>query len=445
MARRRRSIKKYPPRIRWVLVKTKRKKLLQYRQYPHRLFESIRHVPHKYKRILLFVFIAFCTFILLDMPDKADATSASVVGEWGRKAAAHMAENQQKVVERYFTGNSPYFSYLCHTFKLFAIFPASFGFTKWLRDEDEFNIWLELVAPVFVLIMLSNGGWILGQIILALYKIFDSILKTMDDYTQFYALIKDGNARAMIGNAISPLYKQCEGLIGQDQSACFSDATDHALSILKEYKPEYKKDTAWLNDTITALTDLGKNLADPKKNVTDKIGTAFWFVTAPAWQATISDIANAVTVGWQFCYGIAFIATGLAAPMAVTASLFSSTAFLASAFVLWLTGMVTLFLARLLLYVGYGIASDLVVSADASADTIWFGVVMAFAIPFLVFEIAKGSASGVWATFVGLGTGLAAAGANLAMGNVGGAAASVAAASESGPPPESGVRVETQY
>ncbi|MCX3149523.1 hypothetical protein OQN26_25480, partial [Citrobacter freundii] len=76
----------------------------------------------------------------------------------------------------------------------FAIFPLAIGFMRWLKEDDELKIWIELVAPALVLIGLSNGGYMLGQIILALYKIFDGVINTFDSYTEFYQTIKEGKA-----------------------------------------------------------------------------------------------------------------------------------------------------------------------------------------------------------------------------------------------------------
>lgn len=154
---------------------------------------------------------------------------------------------------------------------------------------------------------------------------------------------------------------------------------------------------------------------------------------------------------WQFLYGIAFIFTGISAPMAATASLFTANTFLASAYALWLTGIFSMFLARLLLYVGYGLASDIVTSSDAEADTIWFGVLMAIVLPFCVFAIAKGSASGVWSSLVGTASAAISAGSSLAGGVgavAGGAAAGaskVSTTATSSTPPRSNVQVETKY
>ncbi len=110
--------------------------------------------------------------------------------------------------------------------------------------------------------------------------------------------------------------------------------------------------------------------------------------------------------------------------------------------------MFTNFLARLLLYVGYGLASDLVVSADASTDTIWFGVVMALVIPFCVFAIAKGSATGVWASLVGTSSAVIGAGTMLvgaAVAGPSGAAAASRVSVQSSAPPQNNLQVETRY
>lgn len=167
----------------------------------------IRKFPNnKNKGILLFVFFLFCTLAFLIVPQKADAIVFSDIADWGRNAAQKIAQNQQKVVERYFGGFNPAFAYLCYCAQGFAIVPVGFGFMKWLREDDDLKIWIELVAPVLVLIGLFNGGYIIGQIILALYKVFDGVINTFDSYTGYYQLIKEGKARSLIGSSISPLF-----------------------------------------------------------------------------------------------------------------------------------------------------------------------------------------------------------------------------------------------
>ncbi len=409
----------------------------------------VRHIPNrKNKSILLFGFFALCTITFLLTPQKAEAIVFNDIAEWGRNAASKVSQNQEKIVQRYFGEYNPAFAYLCYCCQGFAIFPLSFGFMKWLKEEDDLKIWIELVAPVAVFIGLANGGYILGQIILALYQIFDGVINTFDSYTGFYQTIKEGKARALIGPSLSPLFKQCEALLGAEQSACFADLSNQVSSMGNEYKQDFFN-SSWLQDWLGNINEAMEQWNDPQKNVGDKARTVFWTITSPAWEGILVVILSKVTEAWQALYGIAFIFTGIAAPMAATASLFTSNTFLGSAYALWLTGTFTIFLARLLLYVGYGLASDLVVSADASADTIWFGVVMALVIPFCVFAIAKGSASGVWSSLVGTATAAISAGTMLAGGAVGGAAGAAAAsrvsAQASPPPPQNNVAVETKY
>ena len=149
---------------------------------------------------------------------------------------------------------------------------------------------------------------------------------------------------------------------------------------------------------------------------------------------------------WQALYGIAFTMCGIASPMAATASLFTSNTFLASAYAAWLTGMFTIFLARLLLYIGYGFASDIVVSADASTDVIWFGILMAFILPFCVFAIAKGSAVGVWTSLIGTSSATIAAATMLTKaGPAGTALANQISVQGSAPAQQRNAPVETRY
>lgn len=408
----------------------------------------VRRVPRrKNKSIFLFGFFILCTITFLLTPQKADAIVFNDLAEWGRNAALRVAENQQQVVERYFGRYNPAFAYLCYCCQGFAIFPLAIGFMRWLKEDDELKIWIELVAPALVLIGLSNGGYILGQIILALYKIFDGVINTFDSYTEFYQTIKEGKARALIGPSLSPLFKQCEALVGAEQSACFTDLGKQAQNMAIEYKQDFFN-ASWFQDWYSSIDKSIGEWLDPKKNIGEKVRTTFWAITAPAWEGILAVIMSKITEAWQALYGIAFVFAGISSPMAATASLFTSNTFIASAYALWLTGMFTIFLARLLLYIGYGLASDLVVSTDASTDTIWFGVIMAFFIPFCVFAIAKGSAAGIWASLVGTSSAVIGAGTMLVGGAVASSASSAAASRVSvqgSAPPQNNLQVETRY
>jgi hypothetical protein len=410
----------------------------------------VRQIPNrKNKSLLLFGFFALCTITFLLTPQKAEAIVFNDIAEWGRNAASKVSQNQEKIVQRYFGQYNASFAYLCYCCQGFAIFPLSIGFMKWLKEDDDLKIWIELVAPVVVFIGLANGGYILGQIILALYKIFDGVINTFDSYTGFYQTIKEGKARALIGPSLSPLFKQCEALIGAEQSACFADLSNQVQNMGDEYKQDFIN-SSWLQDWLGNINEAMEQWNDPQKNVGEKARTVFWTITSPAWEGILAIILSKVTEAWQALYGIAFIFTGIAAPMAATASLFTSNTFLASAYALWLTGTFTIFLARLLLYIGYGLASDLMVSADASVDTIWFGVVMALVIPFCVFEIAKGGGAGVWSSLVGTASAAISVGTTLAGAAVGGSAGAAAASkvsttATSSAPPQNNVSVETKY
>lgn len=411
----------------------------------------VRQIPNrKNKSLLLFGFFALCTITFLLTPHKAEAVVINDVAEWGRNASQKIAQNQEKIVERYFGEYNPAFAYLCYCCQGFAIFPVSIGFMKWLREEEDLKIWIELVAPIAVFIGLTGGGYILGQIILALYRIFDGFINTFDGYTGFYQMIKEGKAKALVSPSLSPLFKQCEALVGAEQSACFEDLSKQALGMVDEYKQDFFN-ASWLQDLGERLTDLAGKWLDSKTNVSDKLRTTFWAITAPAWEGILTLVLLKVMEVWQFLYGIAFIFTGISAPMAATASLFTANTFLASAYALWLTGIFSMFLARLLLYIGYGLASDLVTSSDAEADTIWFGVLMALVLPFCVYAIAKGSASGVWSSLVGTASAAISAGSSLAggagavAGAAGAGASKVSTTATSSTPPRSNVQVETKY
>lgn len=407
----------------------------------------VRQFPNKKnKGVLLFVFLSFCTLAFLIVPQKADAIVFSDIADWGRNAAQKIAQNQQKVVERYFGEYNPAFAYLCYCAQGFAVFPVAINFMRWLREDDDLKIWIELVTPVLVLIGLLNGGYIIGQIIFLLYKIFDGIINTFDSYTGYYQLIKEGRARTLIGSSISPLFKQCEALIGAEQSACFANLSKQALKMTEEYKQDFFN-ASWLQDWTARLTDLSSKWLDPKTNIDDKVRTTFWALTSPVWEGILTLILLRIMEAWQALYGIAFIFSGIAAPMAVTASLFTSNVFLSSAFALWLTSIFTIFLARLLLYIGYGLASDLVVSADASTDVIWFGILMALIIPFCVFAIARGSAVGVWTSLVGVSTSTIVATTMLTKGGTAAAAMANQVSVQGSPPTQqtNSPVVETRY
>lgn len=271
----------------------------------------VRQIPNrKNKSILLFGFLALCTITFLLTPQKAEAVVINDVAQWGRNAAQKIAQNQEKIVQRYFGEYNPAFAFLCYCSQGFAVFPLAIGFTRWLGEDEDLKIWVELVAPAAVLIGLANGGYILGQIILILYKSFDGIINTFDSYTGFYQMIKEGKAKALVSPSLSPLFKQCEALLGAEQSACFEDLSSQALSMVDEYKQDFFN-ASWLQDLGERLTDLAGKWLDPKTNVTDKLRTTFWAITAPAWEGILTLVLLKVMEAWQFLYGIAFIFTGI--------------------------------------------------------------------------------------------------------------------------------------
>jgi len=405
----------------------------------------LRKIPNKRnKGIILFILIAFCTLNFLLFPQRADAVVFNDIAQWGRNAAQKIAQNQQKVVQRYFGEYNPAFAYLCYCAQGFAAFPLMLGAMRWLREDEDLKIRIELIAPILVIVGLANGGYIIGQIIFALYQIYDAIINEFDRYSNFYQIIKEGKARTLIGPSLSPLFKQCEALIGAEQSACFADLSKQALKMADEYKQDFFN-ASWLQDWTDNITESLANWLDPKTNIGDKVRTTFWAITSPAWEGILTVLLLKVMEAWQALYGIAFIFAGIAAPMAATVSLFTSNTFLGSAYALWLTGTFTIFLARLLLYVGYGLASDIVVSADASVDTIWFGVVTAFLIPFCVFAIAKGSAAGVWASLVSTTSAAVSAVTPMIVSSAGAGGANQLSVQSSAPPQQSNSHVKTSY
>ena len=410
----------------------------------------IRGVSPRNRKIVFSLFVVFTVLTFLDFPQKADAVVVNDIAAIGREAARSIAANQGKVAEQYFGGGNPAFGYLCYCCQLFIIFPASMGFLRWLREDKDLKIFIELVVPFIVLFSLTNQGYIIGQVVLVLYKFFDAIINTFDNYTAFYELIKNAKSKTLVGQAVAPLLKQCELLVGAEQITCVAKQSQQTLELLRAYETDIPN-ASWLQDLIARYTELGKKIVDPQSNALDSIRTVMWTVTSPLWEGVLVIVLNAFFQAWQFFYGIAFILTGLAAPMAATASCFTSSVFLSGAYALWLTGMFTLFLARFLLYVAYGITSDLVTSTN-STDTLWFGIITAFIIPFTVYSIAKGSGSGVWSSLVSFTTSAAGAGVALVPGV--GSAAGIAVSAGSGggggesqaPAPQgSSMRVETQY
>ncbi len=299
------------------------------------------------------------------------------------------------------------YSHLCYVGLVFAsgllVFYAIKQF-KELKDGNFEQYFLGLFSPLLVVILLSNGGFLLADITYDLRSFINEInLGVLDSTVEGVNLdqaYREFREKVALDSLIPNLHSQCQDLTGLELRECFSAAVTQSESLNPENtntpQPFVHHANPWsvLGVPGEADENASVQLVDPNyynRAMFTTMGENIAFI-----------ILNSFQSGYQQLLEGSLLITGLIGPVAVGGSLLfngSSTYLLA-----WLTGFFSIGFAKLAFNIVAGLSAVAATMAGPS-DPLPLATITGFFAPALSAALAAGGGLAVWQGMTGAAEG----------------------------------------
>lgn len=329
--------------------------------------------------------IFYAVWIICHPPWKAaaHAVDPSGVVEAANQVIGEQANAAAALWQDIFFPASPTYLVVVYLASVIGGFMLIFLVSRYLTIEDDTEAVREsmkdMVWVIVLLAALALQGRLFASAAFLEKSVADAFIGEIDEFTEAGLKFRQASALMQIDAVFAPQIKACEGKTGQQQIQCLGHAYRSASSQLDVYQ-EQLADPPWIERWRRRLISLGEFVADPEKEPLDKIATAFWTVTSPAWEAVVKQISSAFATGIFALIDILAIFLALIGPLAAAFSILPVPT-LTKAFFIWQTGFLIIYGWKLALIVLDGLSSQLLLSYTADVDTIWFGVVTGLIFP----------------------------------------------------------------
>jgi uncharacterized membrane protein len=286
-----------------------------------------------------------------------------------------------------------------------AIFPLTFGVLERMEAysykepgehviKDHFFWSLVLFG-----VAMAGGGIIYGQLYIVLFRTLENLIQQMDDYLNIRDAIDSGKSYLAVNSMISTKITTCQSMTGQEQQRCLSDATSAVLQEMGGYR-ENVQGQKWFQETLEAITDIAKTLADPNQNLGNKAQSIFYLFAAPVAEVKgAADSLNTITT-LSVCYGAAMVLMGFAGIWAALASLL--TPLKQSAFIAWVISVFSIWLWRACVLILLWLSSEMMTEAASVPGDAIGTLAFAQVIQYGSIALAVACSGGGFAVFMGV-------------------------------------------
>jgi hypothetical protein len=296
---------------------------------------------------------------------------ASKIVSDGKFAQQMAIEAVEQLWKDIIAPNAPLWDALVKLSIFFALGTLALFMVQWAQEfinEDNPRSFSEIIWPLIVVVLLSNGGATLADGVLALRSIFhqlnteilSSVGSGLELQEAYKAVHADATAETMARTTIS----RCSAEINPDKRAgCMQRAISEARSIADQ-------------------------LPGDDKNMFERFLSLNTLVELPG---------NAVSLllrGWLFALGYAFqltveivlLLTGLLAPLAVGGTLFPIGT---KALLTWAVGFFSVAMVKICYNLVVGLVATLILNAGAS-EPLFFAFIVGLLAPILSMVLAAG-------------------------------------------------------
>ncbi|UFP97139.1 hypothetical protein [Gloeobacter morelensis] len=289
-----------------------------------------------------------------------------------------------------------------------------FFVVNWFKDSlqgDYYKSWGELIWPILVVTLLTNGAQTLRTGTLEMRNLIKEVNDDLLESTIGFVQLKDAynqvkgqtSAQQQIGQVVD----RCRRFANDKQLKCLSDSKQEVADILKPYQDKagwnwVKKVQDTYNDTVSKALQAAQVANNPAGAVWNTmLGklNAFW---RPAWEAAIQAIFMAMQFAFSNLLEMSALMVGVMGPLAVAGSLLPIGG---KPLYAWLSGFISMGLAKLSFNICVGVAATVTVNAEAG-DSLWFPMFIGLLAPVLALAMAS---FGGMAVFMGISNAVTAA------------------------------------
>ena len=328
------------------------------------------------------------------------------ISESGRRTAAETIEAYDKLWINVLEG--PLYTALVDVGVLFAVGTLLFFTVEMIKDLNEGNLtrpFTSFIWPLLIVFLLTkpidSSMYRLASFSYDLREIINQTNQTVLASTHLGVKLDDAYRQAQGLSAVRPTIegwiKQCESLTGKQQLQCMEIALKDAQDLLDEYG-RANGESNWLTRESARVGSMLTKLADWNGSWDDQLRSVFWTVTGPAWEAAVYSLLMAFQYAFQSFLEFSLLLTVLLGPLAVGGSLLPVGGKPVYA---WLTGIFSLFTAKLCFNITAGLASTIMVDVE-QVDHLWFAVFIGVLSPIFSTALAAGGGMAVWSSLTGI-------------------------------------------
>jgi hypothetical protein len=338
------------------------------------------------KKLILFAFLALTVFNLcyfFTEPAHAGFLFDDLSG-LGRGVGGGITAATYQIISDIYSGKYGILGWLSKTCLFFATPVAAVGIMQSLDEKEAKNplpkgVFYGVIALV---ICLSGGGYIGGQLYLFLYNIFEGFVQKMDDYMSVQAAIEQGKGFLSSNAMISSHYSECQKFTGQEQVRCISTATENVLNTLGDLASTYGPQD-WIEGRKEAIGKIASDIVSPDTKKVDLASNVFFMFTQPSAETSNAALATASIVMMSVVYTMTMAFLGLGGPISFLASILVPG--LQSAWVAYVISVFTVWFWHTSYLAVMWFLSKLLLSATSSTfmATDWFSMAATWMAPVL--------------------------------------------------------------
>lgn len=365
-----------------------------------------------YKKAVMVAFLALTVFNVIYAiwePQPAQAFLFDDLTGAGRAAGGRIMETSYKIVTELYNGKYGLLAWLSKTCLYFATPVAAAGIVQYMSEEVPDNPLKRpvILGSVFLVIALSGGGYIFGQLYLFIFNILDGFFKKMDEFMTLYETIDQSKAYLASNALISAATAECQKFVGQEQRRCISEAASQALGTLNDFKSTYGAQQ-WIDGRIEIFKTIAKDVTSSDTSLVEKTANTFFYMyAAPVSEVAQAGLATASITAFTAIYACVMAYIGLGGPIAGLSSLLVPG--LQSGWVVWIVSLFGLWFWRLSYMAIMWFLSKALINALPSdlVGTAWFTFSATIVAPLIATGIAGGGAMAVWGGLSGFVGGVA--------------------------------------
>lgn len=364
----------------------------------HRYFFSALIRAKGIKKYVMCAFLMLTVFNLVYcFTDPAQALVFDDLTGLGRQVGGGITASSYQIISDIYNGKYGILPWLSKTCLFFATPIAAVGLMQSLDERESRNPLPKTVlyGVIALVVCLSGGGYVGGQLYLFLYNIFEGFTKKMDDFMSIYSAIEQGKGFLASNAMIASHSSECHKFVGQEQAKCISTATEHVLSTLGEMASSYGPQD-WVQGRIDAMSQIGKDISSSDNKIAAIAANGFFMFNQPLQETSSAAFASASIAAMSIVYTMTMAFLGLGGPISLLASLLVSG--LQAAWVAWVISIFTFWFWHTSYLAVMWFLSKLLISATASTflSTDWFSLLATWCAPALTGAVCGMSGMSVF-------------------------------------------------